>query len=420
MKRMFLIILTSLIIVSCDIVSAVSTDEPEKQEIVKNKYFEPILLTKAQERIAQESNAFGLGVFAELMSDYATTVGKDLVISPLSLSSALSMCVNGAEGRTKEQMLDVLGYEGFTIEEMNSYYDIMLDALVRADEKVDFLSANSVWHEKDILLYEEYKENLANVFDASVNEVESLSDEAVIHAINEWCSDKTNGKIETFLEEGQDDGDVKLINALYFGGEWTTEFEKPISLTFNHETGTVSRLETVTGIRTLEYVENESFKLVEIPYGNSAFVMDFILPQEGLSIAGAAADLDMDVLRDMFASLTEEIVKLQFPVFEIEYGKEMTQVLMDMGMTSPFLDADFSKMSPTDMVISSVMQKSYINVSEKGTEAASVTDVTLEDAFAPEESGAGVKIRNFIADRPFFFMIRESSTGVILFIGKKA
>ena len=128
----------------------------------------------------------------------------------------------------------------------------------------------------------------------------------------------------------------------------------------------------------------------------------------------------MDVLSDMFASLTEEIVKLQFPVFEIEYGKEMTQVLMDMGMTSPFLDADFSKMSPTDMVISSVMQKSYINVSEKGTEAASVTDVTLEDAFAPEESGAGVKIRNFIADRPFFFMIRESSTGVILFIGKKA
>ena len=129
MKRMFLIILTLLIIVSCDIVSAVSTDEPEKQEIVKNKYFEPILLTKAQERIAQESNAFGLGVFAELMSDYATTVGKDLVISPLSLSSALSMCVNGAEGRTKEQMLDVLGYEGFTIEEMNSYYDITTDAI---------------------------------------------------------------------------------------------------------------------------------------------------------------------------------------------------------------------------------------------------------------------------------------------------
>ena len=284
---------------------------------------------------------------------------------------------------------------------------------------MDFLSANSIWHLKDILFYNEYKENMANVFDASINEVESFADEAVIDAIIEWCSDNTNGKIVDFLD-GSQDGDVKLINALYFGGEWTTEFEKPISLTFNHETGTVSRLETVTGIRTLEYVENESFKLVEIPYGNSAFVMDFILPQEGLSIAGAAADLDMDVLSDMFASLTEEIVKLQFPVFEIEYGKEMTQVLMDMGMTSPFLDADFSKMSPTDMVISSVMQKSYINVSEKGTEAASVTDVTMEDAVAPEGSGAGVKIRNFIADRPFFFMIRESSTGVILFIGKKA
>lgn len=146
---------------------------------------------------------------------------------------------------------------------------------------MDCLSANSVWHEKDILLYEEYKENLANVFDASVNEVESLSDEAVIHAINEWCSDKTNGKIENFLEEGQDDGDVKLINALYFGGEWTKEFDKPVSIIFNHVTGAASKPEAVSETRILEYAENESFKLVEVPYDNGAFVMDFILQEEG-------------------------------------------------------------------------------------------------------------------------------------------
>ena len=121
---------------------------------------------------------------------------------------------------------------------------------------------------------------MANVFDASINEVESFADEAVIDAIIEWSSDNTNGKIVDFLD-GSQDGDVKLINALYFGGEWTKEFDKPVSIIFNHETGAVSKPEAVSETRILEYAENESFKLVEVPYDNGAFVMDFILQEEG-------------------------------------------------------------------------------------------------------------------------------------------
>ena len=118
-------------------------------------------------------------------------------------------------------------------------------------------------------------------------------------------------------------------------------------------------------------------------------------------------------------SMTEDEVMLEFPVFDIKYGKDLREILIELGMSSAFTAADFSKMSPTELLISQVLQKTYISVTEKGSEAAGVTDVTLEDSMAPE-GDEGEKMTTFIADRPFFFIIRESSTGVILFMGKKS
>lgn len=398
---------------SCEKVSG-----EKKHEIEKNKDFVPVSLTKAQEGIRTETNSFAFNVFATLLEREAEMVGKNMMISPLSLSSALSMCVNGADGLTEEQMLQVMGYEGFTVDEMNSFYEVILDALVRADEKVDFLSANSIWHIKDIELYDSYKENISKVFSADVEEVDEFNADAV-KKINEWCSEKTNGRIEEFIEKDRVNCKVKLINALYFKGEWTDEFDKPHKKAFNHENGSVSQLETISDVRTIKYGEDENFQCVEIPYGNGAFVMDLILPSEDISMKNAAKTLTADVWDSLTQSMTEDEVMLEFPVFDIKYGKELSEILIELGISSAFTAADFSKMSPTELLISQVLQKTYISVTEKGSEAAGVTDVTMVDVMAPEGT-EGEKLTTFIADRPFFFIIRESSTGVIMFMGKKS
>ena len=418
MKRFLILAISLAVLMSCEKVSGEKKQQDETPEIEKNKDFVPVSLTKAQESIRTETNSFAFNVFSALMEREAEMVGKNMMISPLSLSSALSMCVNGADGLTEEQMLQVMGYDGFTVDEMNSFYEVILDALVRADEKVDFLSANSIWHVRDIELYDSYKENISKVFSADVEEVDDFNADAV-EKINEWCSKKTNGKIEKFIESDRVSGKVKLINALYFKGEWTDEFGKPHKKAFNHENGSVSQIETISDVRTIKYGEDENFQCVEIPYGNGAFVMDLILPSEDMSMKNAAMSLTAEVWDSLTQSMTEDEVMLEFPVFDIKYGKDLREILIELGMSSAFTVADFSKMSPTELLISQVLQKTYISVTEKGSEAAGVTDVTLEDSMAPE-GDEGEKMTTFIADRPFFFIIRESSTGVILFMGKKS
>ena len=403
-----------VVLMACD----KNGQDPETPVIKKNKEFVPVVLTKVQEDVMQKTNSFGLDVFAELLKNEVETVGKNMMISPLSLSSALSMCVNGADGITEEQMLDVMGYGSFTVDEMNSFYEVMLDALVRADEKVDFLSANSIWHLKGISLYDSYKENVLKTFFADIEEVDEFNADAG-NRINEWCSKKTYGKIPKFIESDKDKGVVKLINALYFKGDWTEPFDQPKKKVFNHENGSVSQIETISDLRMMNYSEAENFQCVEIPYGNCAFVMDLILPSKYMSMKEAAVALATGVWDNLVCSMEKENVILKFPVFDIKYRKDLGEILINLGMSSAFVDADFSKMSPTNLAISQVMQKTVISVTEKGSEAAGVTDVNME-VMAPEDGTGGEKVITFIADRPFFFMIRESSTGTILFLGKKA
>lgn len=418
MKQFILLTAYLVMLISCDKIIGKNEQVGETPAIEKNKEFVPVVLTKAQEGIKQETNSFGFDVFAEILDNEAEMVGKSMMISPLSLSSAVSMCLNGADGITEKDMLKVMGYERYTLDEMNSYYEVMLDALVRADEKVDFLSANSIWHVKDVSLYASYIENVSKIFFADIRQVDEFN-AAAVRQINEWCSDKTSGKIPEFIESNRSEGKVKLINALYFKGEWTNKFDKPYKKTFSHESGSVSQTEMISDLREMKYAESEYFKCVEIPYGNGAFVMDLILPSEGMSIKDAAAALTADTWDNLTASMKSDEVMLEFPVFDINYGKDLRGILINIGLSSAFVGADFSKMSPNDLVISQIMQKTVISVTENGSEAAGVTEVIMEETVTPDDVG-GDKFTTFIANRPFFFMIRESSTGTILFLGKKA
>ena len=380
----------------------------------RNKKYVPIELTRAQKEI--NGNVVKLA-FNMLDYQVTPTTDKSLFLSPLSLSAALSMVANGADGATYDQMAALLGFEGKSVEEVNGYYDHIINALMRADRGVDFITANSVWVKPGFELLDSFENTVEDKFLAEVESVDMGSQKG-IDRINQWCSANTNGKIPTILDKPDSALLLFLANALYFKGGWKMEFEKTETKDFHHANGTTSSKSSIVATRSMAYYADEKLKTVEIPYGNGAYVMDMILPHEDVTLEDAAAYLAEDgvwvKIINNFSSLE---VDLQFPKFRIESDMVFNEMLQQMGMVDAFDSqaADFSKMTEGDLMISFVRQKTYIDVTEKGTEAAAVTGVGMEGSAGPP-----MDKYEFIADRPFFFLIRERSTGVILFVGLHA
>ena len=402
-----------LLLISC-------CKDSEQGKIHKNDKFVPIALTKSQGEITMNVNDLGFDVLSEILHDTESDVSSDLMISPLSLSSALAMCVNGADGSTKDQMLSLLGINDGDIADLNSYYALMLDALVRADKEVDFISANSLWHRPSIILNDAYKKNVSETFDAEVNSADFTS-ASCVERINGWCSSKTNNMIPVIMTKPDPLVMVKLLNALYFKGMWMNAFDQAKEKPFRHEDGRVSNEKTIVDKIELKCAQTSLFKCVEIPYGNGAYVMNLLLPSKGVSLADASSSLSDGEWEKLTSSFRYNIVNLEFPTFEIKSDIEFSKILMRLGMSDAFCDeADFSNMSDVPLCITSVSQYSMIKVNEKGTEASTVTNIDLGETIAPGPDNSQEEIFEFIADRPFFYIIRESSTGVILFVGKKS
>ena len=411
MKRLLLFISTVFVVVSC-------TKEHDRDDALKNDKFVPISLTKAQGEITMNVNSLGFNMLSEIMSKNMSPV-SDIMISPLSLSSALAMCVNGAEGRTKEQILDLIGLQDGDVADMNSYYSLMLESLFRADKKVDFISANSLWHQPSITLKKSYKNSIADIFDAELKAVD-FSDASSVDIINSWCSSKTNGMIPMIMKKPDPGVAVKLLNALYFKGMWKEEFKETQEKTFRHENGDISTEKTIIEISPFKCAQTPSFKCVEIPYGNGAYVMDLLLPAEDISIHAAAENLARGDWSEISKKLGDKAVHLEFPTFETKYDCDFSEILISLGMIDAFSEeADFSNMTDASLSITSVSQYVSINVTEKGTEASAITDVDFGITSPGPDDGQD-EIFEFIANRPFFYLIRESSTGVILFVGIKS
>lgn len=403
MKRITFLLFSTLLLMSC---SEGSQDD-------RNEKYQPIALSQSQKEITVGVNSLAFNLL-----DYVVQPAnnKDTFISPFSLSACLSLIANGADSTTLEQMMAVLGFEGKSLEELNDYYELILNALSKADRKVDFLSANSVWVAPGLELYDDYVGRVEESYMAEVDNVDFSTQEG-IDRINRWCSNHTNGKISKFLERPDNQLRLLLANALYFNGSWQDEFKVVLPRTFTHADGSTSTYDSMVATRQLAYYSDASISCVEIPYGNGAYVMDLILPNTSAAIDATAAYLQQEnVWQQVVQGLTHKNVALRFPKFRIENSVEMTKMLKSLGMPEAFTPmADFSKMSPSELMLSWVLQKSYVDVTEKGTTAAAVTGGGMIDSAAPPFDAV-----EFIADRPFFFLIRERSTGVVIFVGLKA
>lgn len=376
------------------------------------KYDTADLPSSTKSAMTNSVNDFSFELLREVCGD--SDGDESLFLSPLSLSVDLSMLAVGASGETQSQILDVLGFSGQTVEEMNSYYRFLMEGL-RSPDKVALDMANSIWVDREFPMYSSYINNLADNFEAQSFHV-NMSSANTVEKINDWCSEKTSGRIERVVDDVIGAQTI-LINALHFKAAWENVFlEKTVESKFVTSSGVTNMVDMMSlPKQRLDYVESDDMQMVELPYENADFVLDIILPKG--NVKSLLSSLDSEKWNANVSALKPEYLNVYIPKFSTKFSCSMEQSLINMGITHMFdTSADFSGISPKNIVVSRVLHQTWLDVSQKGTEAAAVTVIMVDGSADP---GVGHEYKDFSADHAFLFVIRQRSTGAILFAGIK-
>lgn len=402
MKKPLLLVVILLTAISCtnqnDPIAAIPTDA------------KPIALKAGMEKRIGQDNEFAFDLLKK------TIVGFDqanVFVSPLSVSIALGMAWNGANGQTKTEMETALKMSGMSVSDINEYYKLMQTTLPTIDPTTKLSIANSLWYRTGFPVKSDFLQINSDYFNAYVRELD-FSQAWAKDTINNWCSEKTNKLIPSIIDNISPDMRMYLINAVYFKGIWRQKFEtkNTVEANFTNELGTVVKVNMMSQTDTFAYAQDNYAKYLDMPYGNKAFSMTIILPNEEKTTADVLNYLTPANWNNALSTMTKGEVMVKIPRFKVENKFKLNNVLKSMGINLAFLDlADFSKMSVKPLMISEVLHKTYVVVNEEGTEAAAVTSVGMMTNSIPV-------VKEFIVNKPFLYLIREKSTGVILFIGK--
>lgn len=399
MRKLLFILLAAVTLVAC-----------ENETTSKTEDAKPIALKASLQKRINQDNAFA---FDLLRNTIAKNTDENITVSPLSVSIALGMARNGANGLTQSEMEITLKMSGLTSDEINEYYKVMNNALPVIDPTTKLSIANSIWYRKNFVVKPSFLDVNTTNFNAYVRELD-FSQSWAKDTINNWCSVKTKGLIPTILDDIPENAVMYLINAVYFKGIWCNKFDKKQTTEsyFYPEKGENIKMNLMQMTDTLLYATDELADYVDLPYGNKAFSMTVIVPKYGKTANDVLQSMTVDKWNNTVSKLREEQVQLSLPRFKSENKFLLNDPLIAMGMPTAFTGAaDFSRISDERLLISKVIHKTYISVDEDGAEAAAVTAIEMIKTSMPMYP----IVR---ADHPFLFVIREKSTGVILFIGK--
>jgi len=372
----------------------------------------PINLTADQIALISSENSFALDIFKKVIE--SSTESENVIISPLSISSALSMTLNGANGATRDAMLATLGMNGLTPEKINNSYKDLTEALLNVDKRVLISIANSVWTEKNFVVKKPFTDILTQYYNAESKSFD-ITDPLVPNQINSWIESKTNGLIKNMIDKLDQSTVMLLINAIYFKGKWNSQFDKDKTVqgSFYKTGGETAQVPMMKQTSEFKVYNGEGFTLAEFPYGQANFVMDVLLPDADNGIKSIIPLINDNSFKGWISQLSERKTDLSFPKFKYGYKKDLNDILTDMGMGIAFTDnADFSNISDMDLLISIVKHQAFIETNEEGSEAAAATIVGISTTSMP----AGPYILNI--DHPFLYIIRETSTNSILFMGR--
>ena len=375
----------------------------------------PRELTAAEQRIIEADNRFAIKLLRQLTADTRDTL-ENLFVSPLSVAMALGMTYNGAAGTTEDAMRATLELEGMTVAEVNESYRSLITMLRELDPRVRFQIANSIWYRLGLTVEQPFIDANRTYFDARVEALDFGAPTAA-PTINAWVNQQTQGLIPEIVPDPIPGGLVMfLINAIYFKGDWTQQFAPNLTKPrpFRLPDGSTVNVPTMTHGAEVDVrlARRPNATIVDLPYGGEAFSMTIVLPSDTIGVDDLVTGLTAEHWSDWTASLEPSASEVFLPKFKLTNDLKLNRTLGGLGMGIAFdpARADFTRMhTPSELFISAVKHKTYVDVNEEGTEAAAVTSVEMGI------TSAGPPVIRI--DRPFLFALRENLSGTILFMG---
>ncbi len=371
--------------------------------------------SKLDPAFIQAQNKLGLQLHGELAQ--SASKGHNIVISPYSIFTALTMAYSGGSGTTKQEMARTLGIETLSEEQVNTAGRTLQALLEDADSGVQLSTANSIWFSHGFKMRQDFIQTAQDSFGAEVKPAD-FRQRKTLKDINRWVNKHTNGKIPSILDQAPDaETRAMLLNAVYYNGAWQRPFDPKDTRegTFTKADGTEQKAQMMSQSGRFEYKQTEAAQAIRLPYGDGRLSMLIVLPRPGRTLEELMEQIrrDPSPWQKRYESTPGD---LRLPRFKTQYSGQLGPSLQNLGMEQAFqpAKADFSGMSDSKpLYISSVFHKTMLDVSEKGTEAAAVTGVGLAGSSEP----APQERFEMSVDHPFFFSIEDSQTGLWLFLG---
>jgi len=378
----------------------------------------PLDLPANSGQVILAANDFAINIFRTMLAHDSGQSNK--LISPLSIFTCMSMVYNGSATSTRDSMTKALSLAGISLPQLNTVSNALIQQMPKEDNKVQLSIANSAWYDqRRAQPLPGFLDTVQRDYQATIQSLDFLSPNAIT-TINSWVSSHTNGKIPSIVDDLSPSAIMVLVNAVYFNGAWKNSFKTSDTRNdvFYKTGGSPSTVAFMSQTASLRAYSGPDLRLLELPYGaGQSFDMYLLTPTNpSRSIMDLARSLDRSSLATAFAGLDTTTIDLRLPKWEYRYNiQEMKPHLSDLGMGIAFSpSADFSNMFPPSVnaAISEVIHKTYIKVSEEGTEAAAVTGTTIYATGALPQQPPVWKF-----DHPFVYLIAEKQTGSIFFMG---
>jgi serpin B len=370
--------------------------------------------------LVKSNNEFAFKAYAEM-----SKTDGNIFFSPFSLSAALAMVLGGAKGATADQIAAVLQLSP-NQKNLHGEYALLLNQLATNDKQTQLAIANALWGQKGLAILPTYQDLLRTNYKSELQTVDFVANPQTAAAtINAWAEQNTNGRIKNLFQANsfKPDSLLVLANAVYFHAQWKNEFSEYGTEPADFWLDKSQKISTPMMNQTdhFPYINDASLQAIELPYGDGKYSMIVLLPKERDGIAGLEKKLSSDFLEKYITGLAQQEVNLFLPKFEFDANLSLNEFLSNLGMPLAFQDAaDFSGISndPRGVKLNSAIQKTFLKVNEKETEAAAVSAMGGVAGGVARFTSPPPPPPIFRADHPFLFLIRETATNSILFLGR--
>ena len=368
------------------------------------------LTSAASERVVAICNGFGFKLLLEIVKP---EVKQNILVSPLDLALALFMICNGAGGDTKQALKDVLETSNLSTEEINQASQSLLESLLSPVDGVVLTIANALWSQEGLRFSAAFAQDVRRFYSAEASSLD-LGSPGAIASINKWAQEHTGGKIKKLLASSDlsAGSDCILTSAVYFKGHWTVPFPKSGTHydLFHLPTGQSRKVPTMQRAGRYNYCQSSEFQAVSLPYGDGRLSMYIFLPAEHSSVTKLSQEMAHQAWEEWLTKFEVKQLNLALPRFKLTYEAEMSEPLGAVGLGIMFRNgADLGPMGLRGHYIEQFKHKAIAEVSEEGTEAAAITAVIMGRSLLPSLS--------MVVNRPFFWAIRDNTTGTLIFIG---